>query len=328
VLVSEVMLQQTQVDRVVATFRRFMERFPSLEALAATSTDEAVSAFSGLGYYRRARLLHAAACAVAQRGSWPSSARELAGLPGFGPYTGAAVAAFSFNGPDPPVDGNVARVTARMQALELPMGSSALLRRGREFAASLHADCPTPEVWEALIELGATVCTPAAPHCDDCPLAAGCQALAKRNPHAYPRPRPKRSREEHRWVALWLERVDGRVLLRCVQDGPLLVGLWLPPFAALLDGADPASAAEALAEEAAFAGPLAPAPAVRHGITHRNIRVLPFMARMPANRASEPRPGWRWCDPGSPDLPTSSLLAKLAEACKRVHTPEVGDQEG
>jgi A/G-specific adenine glycosylase len=322
------MLQQTQVDRVIAAFHRFMGRFPSLEALAATSLDEAVSAFSGLGYYRRARLLHGAARAVAQRGSWPSSARELARLPGFGPYTSAAVAAFCFNGTDPPVDGNVARVTARVQALELSLGSSALLRRGCDFAARLHSHDPTPEVFEALIELGATVCTPAAPHCGNCPLAIGCVALATRNPQAYPRPRPQRSREEHRWVALWLQRDDGCVLLRCVDEGPLLVGLWLPPFAELADGADPTSNAQVLAREAGFSGALAAAPLVRHGITHRNIRVLPFSARISATSVSEPRPGWRWCDPHAPQLPTSSLLAKLAEACKQTHAQQVGHQEG
>ncbi|HLE60401.1 MAG TPA: A/G-specific adenine glycosylase, partial [Thermoanaerobaculaceae bacterium] len=103
VLVSEVMLQQTQVDRVVEAFRRFMKRFHSLEALAEAPEEDAVHAFSGLGYYRRARLLHASARAVVERGGWPRSARELARLPGFGPYTSAAVAAFAFAGDDPPV---------------------------------------------------------------------------------------------------------------------------------------------------------------------------------------------------------------------------------
>jgi A/G-specific adenine glycosylase len=328
VLVSEVMLQQTQVERVIAVFHRFMECFPSLEGLAAASTDEAVRAFSGLGYYRRARLLHRAAQAIVERGSWPSSARELARLPGFGPYTSAAVTAFCFDGSDPPVDGNVARVTARVLALELALGSPALLKRGRDFAAGLYAESPTAEVWEALIELGATVCAPVAPRCEDCPLAIGCAALATRNPQAYPRPRPHRSREEHRWVALWLERDDGHVLLRCVENGSLLLGLWLPPFAALPAGGDAISAAEILARDSGFPGPLAPAPVVRHSITHRDIRVLPFRARMSAGSVSEPRPGWRWCDPDAPQLPTSALLAKLAEACKHVHSQQVGHQKG
>ncbi|OFV82284.1 MAG: hypothetical protein A2Y78_04555 [Acidobacteria bacterium RBG_13_68_16] len=328
VLVSEVMLQQTQVDRVVEAFRGFMNRFPSLEALAAAPEEDAVHAFSGLGYYRRARLLHASARAVVARGGWPRSARELAALPGFGPYTSAAVAAFAFAGGDPPVDGNVSRVTARLRALDLPMGSSALLAAGRELAASLHTESPTPEVWEALMELGATVCTPASPRCDACPLAASCAALAAGTPLAYPGPRPTRSREQQRWVAVWLQQQDGRVLLRRVDDGPLLAGLWLPPFAVLSEGADPTSAAQALAHEAGFAGTLSPVPAVRHGITHRDIRVLPFVATLSGHRVAEAMPGWSWQHPVAPALPTSSLLGKLAAACREARARGALDLEG
>jgi A/G-specific adenine glycosylase len=328
VLVSEVMLQQTQVDRVAEVFPSFMRRFPSLEALAAAPEEDVVHAFSGLGYYRRARLLHAAARAVAARGGWPKSGRELRVLPGFGPYTSAAVAAFAFAGGDPPVDGNVARVTARLRALDLPMGSSALLAAGRELAAGLHAATPTPEIWEALMELGATVCTPAAPRCGACPLADSCAALAAGTPLAYPGPRATRPRERQRWVAVWLQRQDGRVLLRRVDDGPLLAGLWLPPHAVLTDGADPTSAARALAAEAGFGGRLWPAPAVRHGITHRDIRVLPYVATIPDNSVAEAMPGWSWQHPTAPMLPTSSLLGKLAAACTAVEARGVADLEG
>jgi A/G-specific adenine glycosylase len=328
VLVSEVMLQQTQVDRVAEAFPSFLRRFPSLEALAAAPEEDAVHAFSGLGYYRRARLLHASARAIVARGGWPRSAAELTVLPGFGPYTSAAVAAFAFAGGDPPVDGNVSRVTARLRALDLPMGSSALLAAGRELAAELHAETPTPEVWEALMELGATVCTPAAPRCGVCPLAGSCAALAAGTPLAYPGPRPARSRERQRWVAVWLQRQDGRVLLRRVDDGPLLAGLWLPPYAVLSEGTDPTSAARALAGEAGFAGTLSPAPAVRHGITHRDIRVLPYVATIPGNPVAEAMPGWSWQHPTAPALPTSSLLGKLAAACREVGARGVADQEG
>jgi A/G-specific adenine glycosylase len=315
VLVSEVMLQQTQVDRVIDFYIRFMERFPSLEELAAAPMEDAVHAFSGLGYYRRARLLHESARAIVALGSWPRDAEALARLPGFGPYTSAAVAGFAFGGSRPPVDGNVARVTARMRALRLPMGGAALFRAARELGASLYAESSTPEVWEALMELGATVCTPASPSCAACPLQASCAALAAGDSAAFPLPRPQRSREAHRWVALWVERADGRVLLRRVDDGPLLVGLWLPPLASLSDGVDPAEAAETLAREAGYSVPLRPAHVVSHGITHRDIRVFPFAARVSTFRVGEPQPGWSWQDPAAPTLPTSSLLAKLAGAC-------------
>jgi len=328
VLVSEVMLQQTQVDRVAEAFPRFMRRFPSLEALAAAPEEDAVHAFSGLGYYRRARLLHASARAVVGRGGWPRSAAELAALPGFGPYTSAAVAAFAFAGSDPPVDGNVSRVTARLRALDMPMGSSALLAAGRELAAGLHVETPTPEIWEALMELGATVCTPASPRCDACPLADSCAALAAGAPLAYPGPRPTRPQERQRWVAVWLQRQDGRVLLRRIDEGPLLAGLWLPPYAVLSDGADPTSAARAVAGQAGFAGTLSPAPAVRHGITHRDIRVLPYVAAIPGDRVAEAMPGWSWQHPAAPAVATSSLLGKLAAACREVGARGAVDLEG
>ena len=328
VLVSEVMLQQTQVDRVIEAFRRFMERFPSLEALAEAPPEQVVHAFSGLGYYRRARLLHASARALVERGGWPEGARELATLPGFGPYTSAAVAAFAFAGEEPPVDGNVARVTARLRALDLPMGSSALLAAGRELAAGLYAESRTPEVWEALMELGATVCTPSAPRCGRCPVAISCAALATGTAREYPRPRPQRSREEQRWVAVWLERQDGHVLLRRVENGPLLVGLWLPPFAVLTDGADPRSVAAELAHEAGFTALLSAGPGIRHGITHRDIRVQPFLGRLSGDRVAESRADWSWQDPDSPTLPTSSLLGKLADACRQRRPRPAVDREG
>ena len=316
------MLQQTQVDRVVGAYRRFMSRFPTLDGLAAARTEDVLHAFSGLGYYRRARLLHEAARAIAERGAWPESSRELAKLPGFGPYTSAAVAAFAFGGKEPPVDGNVARVTARLQALELPLGSPRLLAAGREQARDLHAQTGTPEVWEALMELGATVCTPTSPRCETCPLAADCAARAGGAPAGFPLPRPKRAREGQTWVALWLSRADGRVLLRRVDDGDLLVGMWLPPFEMVRAGADLSEAARALARDAGFRAALRPAPHVRHGITHRDILVVPFTGRVSATRVSEPRPGWRWEEPSAPAVPTSTLLSKLASVCAAASLEE------
>jgi A/G-specific adenine glycosylase len=315
VLVSEVMLQQTQVDRVLEAYRRFMRRFPTLEALAGAQVEEVLHAFSGLGYYRRATLLHQAAEAILARGSWPRTAAELAKLPGFGPYTSAAVAAFSFGGKEPPVDGNVARVTARLGAIELPLGSPALLAAGRELARTFHSQTATPEVWEALMELGATICTPASPRCESCPLADGCAALAGGAPTEFPLPRPRRAREGQTWVALWLARDDGRVLLRRVDDGDLLGGMWLPPFEMVSDGTEPSGAARALARDSGFRVPLHPAPSVRHGITHRDILVIPFTGRVGGTRVAEPMPGWRWEEPHTPAVPTSTLLAKLADAC-------------
>ena len=315
VFISEVMLQQTQVNRVVDAFRRFMTRFPTLEGLAAAPIDEVLHAFSGLGYYRRARLLHQAAGAISERGSWPTTAAELAELPGFGPYTSAAVAAFAFGGDQPPVDGNVARVTARLRALRLPLGSSALLGAGHDLGRELRAQTRTPEVWEALMELGATACTPAAPRCTSCPLSAGCLAFARGASEAFPLPRPHRARQAETWATVWFSRDDGRVLLHRVDDSRLLGGMWLPPFEEVSDGRTPAEVAARLARESGIRGPLRPTATVHHSITHRDILVIPFQAKAQTVRIAEPRSGWRWEDARRPTVPTSSLLAKLADAC-------------
>jgi A/G-specific adenine glycosylase len=328
VLVSEVMLQQTQVDRVKPAYARFMERFPTVSRLASADDDDVARAFSGLGYYRRVRLLRAAAHALDGMGRFPETRQALALLPGFGPYTSAAVAAFAFAGTDPPVDGNIARVTARVLALDLALGSSALLAAATEFAASLHQHRPTPAVWEALMELGATVCTPRSPRCTGCPLAPECRALALERPHAYPRPRRRRPTERHTWVVVWLERDDGRVLMRRVEEGSLLGGVWLPPFAPLAEGADPPALARVIAGEAGFGGALAEAPSIRHAITHRDIRVRPFTGRPSGLRVAEARPGWSWQRAEAPEVPTSSMLAKLATACRSAPAADAGTREG
>ncbi len=313
VLVSEVMLQQTQVDRVIDGYSGFLLRFPTLAALAAASADEVVEAFSGMGYYGRARRLHSAARAIVARGRWPASAVDLAALPGLGAYTSAAVAAFAFAGNDPPVDGNVARLAARVGALRLPLGGATLASQAAAFARALHAQAPVPGTYEALMELGATVCTPRAPRCPACPLRAICAGVSE--PERFPLPRPTRSPRDETWVALWLVAPDGRVLLRRIADGPLLSGLWLPPLTVLVAGAEPGAAALTLARSLGHRGRLEAAEAIRHSITHRRIRVWPFLGAWRRLAVAEARADLVFRDPASPGVPTSSLLAKLRAAC-------------
>ncbi len=313
VLVSEVMLQQTQVERVREGFARFIARFPDVAALAAAAVDDVVAAFSGMGYYGRARRLHAAAREVASRGGWPATAAALRALPGVGAYTAAAVAAFAFAGDEPPVDGNVARVAARVLALPLRSGSAALQRRSGELARELRRRSPCPDVYEALMELGAAVCTPAAPRCHACPLAASC--LGRTAPWRFPLPRPQRAAADVRWVALWLQREDGRVLLRRVPEGRLLAGLWLPPLADVAPGEDPAAAAATLARALGVAAPVVAVARVRHTVTHHRIEVTPCRCAWPTERVAETPVGAAFHAPASPEVPTSSLLAKLARAC-------------
>ncbi|NOZ94395.1 MAG: A/G-specific adenine glycosylase [Acidobacteria bacterium] len=314
VLVSELMLQQTQVSRVAERFPAFLERFPSLAALAAAGEAEVVAAWSGLGYYRRARALHRISRVLDERGEGlPSTARELERLPGIGPYTAAAVASLAHGEAVPVLDGNVLRVGARVLALDGDPRSAAGRRAIASWVRGLM-DHGTPAVVnEGLMELGATVCTPVSPGCGGCPLGPACAVRAAGRQEDIPPPRFVRATERHRWVAAIAIDSGGRWLLRRIDEGDVLRGLWLPPC-----NTEPGTG-----EEIAVAASLLPfaveggvaLPPVRHAITYRRIEVLGVIFETAGARA--PGEGWRWEYPGTPGVPTSSLLGKLAEAARR-----------
>jgi len=317
VLVSEIMLQQTKVDRMVEYFEVFLARFPDLDVLAAAPEEEVLAVWSGLGYYRRARMLHQLAEEVtAGPGKLPQAASELVRLPGIGPYTAAAVASLAFGEKMPVLDGNVMRVGARVLAMEGDPRTSEGRRRLIEWVRGLMADSPPGEINEALMELGATVCTPTDPDCAGCPLAPECTARDEGRQESYPPPRRRRPTIFLRWVAACCVDENGRWLLRRVDDGPILQGLWLPPLAELAPADDPGRTAVGLVPE------LQPEsgeifPALRHTITHRRIEVVPV--RFAVDRFDPPSNGWRWVDPRDPEVPTSSLLLKLVESLEHHH---------
>src|SRR5262249_23338311 len=209
--------QQTRVDVVVPYYLRFVARFPTLRRLAAAPLDDVLALWSGLGYYARARNLHRAAQACG--GELPSSAAALRSLPGFGPYTAAAVASLAFNEQVPLVDGNVARVLARVFRLEGDARSQAW-----KIAEGLLPPRQAGRFNEALMELGALVCTPRAPDCPRCPLRASC--AGKDEPERYPPARPRAARPLLEWKALALTRKDEAVLLSRRPPGALFGGLW------------------------------------------------------------------------------------------------------
>src|ERR1043166_7691394 len=174
VWLSEIMLQQTTVATVGDYFRRFVERWPTVEALAAAPIDEVLSAWAGLGYYARARNLHACALAVAgpHGGRFPGDEAALLALPGIGAYTAAAIRAIAFDQPASAVDGNVERVIARLYAIETPLPDAKTEIRAR--AARLVPAERAGDYAQAMMDLGATVCTPRSPRCVICPLMANC----------------------------------------------------------------------------------------------------------------------------------------------------------
>ena len=309
VLVSEFMLQQTQVDRVVPRFESFVRRFPTFEMLGRASEEEVLEEWSGLGYYRRARMLHQLAKEVMELpDGLPQTASELVKLPGIGPYTAAAVASLAFAEAEPVLDGNVMRVGARVQALEGDPRSAEGRHRLEGWIRSLMEGEPPGQVNEALMELGATVCNSVGPGCDRCPLRSGCEAMRQGRQEDFPAPRQRRATESLRWIAACIVTANGEWLVRRVDKGPILRGLWLPPLAEVEGGSDPAKAVSTLLPFATMSSPQLGAP-VRHNITHRKIDVTPV--RVDAARIEPPSDAWRWVDPKNPGVPTSSLFGKL-----------------
>jgi len=228
VWLSEVMLQQTTVPHATPYFLKFLERWPTVTALAAAEDAEVMAAWAGLGYYARARNLLACARAVAERhgGVFPDTEEGLRGLPGVGAYTAAAVAAIAFGRPANVVDGNVERVIARLHAVEtpLPAAKPELTRLAAGLAAAER-----PGDWaQALMDLGATVCRPKAPLCDRCPLAEACAARARGAPETWPRKAAK-APKPRRYGTAWLAtRGDRIALVRRPAKGLLGGMLGLP----------------------------------------------------------------------------------------------------
>jgi A/G-specific adenine glycosylase len=288
------MLQQTQVETVVPYFRRFLRALPSVRRLARAPLERVLELWSGLGYYRRARNLHAAAKVLLRdfRGRFPQNYAEARSLPGVGDYTARAVLSIAMNRPFFVLDGNVARVVARLEALR-----GNLHQRGFRQAVESRLDAMLSKTRpgdfnQALMELGQTVCLPRAPRCSCCPLHALCRTLREGNPETYPEPRPRRA-VECRHLAVGVLR-DGAKLavVRGLDDG-LLGDLWNFPAAF---GRTPAEARRKLrARLRSLTGnhtTLGPAIArLRHGITFRDIHVHVFPARLNADCDGD---GLRW----------------------------------
>lgn len=257
-LVAEVMLQQTQVSRVLPRFLAFIERFPTPAALAAATEAEVLSAWAGLGYYRRARLLHAAAKAlVADHPStspshFPRTAQALRTLPGVGRYTAGSIASIAFGEPEPIVDANVARVLLRVHGVQLPHAAPATLEwawsRATPLAHRAHSLNLIRDFNEGLMELGATVCTPApsAPKCDQCPIARCCAARALGLQAQIPSPKAATRRTHLRHAVVLLRDRQGRYLLEQRGVTSIWANLWQFATVELAVDADaaPADAAE------------------------------------------------------------------------------------
>ncbi|WP_235531865.1 A/G-specific adenine glycosylase [Pelomonas sp. Root1237] len=260
VWLSEVMLQQTQVATVLGYYERFLARWPKVTDLAAASLDEVLAQWAGLGYYSRARNLHACARAVADLhgGEFPGTAAALQTLPGIGRSTAAAIAAFCFGERVAILDGNVKRVLSRVLAFSGDLSSSAAEKKLWDRATELLPERDVDRYTQGLMDLGATICSTRSPDCLLCPVQPMCRGQQEGDPTRFPvkTRKLKRGRRENWW--LWVESVEGRVLLQQRPDTGVWAGLWTLP---MFD--DEASARAALP-----GGELETLPRLQHALTH------------------------------------------------------------
>ncbi len=299
VWVSEVMLQQTQVRMVLPYYAAFLARFPTLADLAAASLDEVLRAWEGLGYYARARNLHAAARQVMAEygGRLPQRYAALRRLPGLGDYTAAAIASIAFGECIPAVDANARRVLIRLLAIQEEATRLATLRRLREYAYAL-LPCDRPgDFNQALMELGSLVCTPQRPRCAECPWRAACRAYALGIAESLPRRRARATLPHVTVTAGVIQRADGRVLIAQRQLDAMLGGLWEFPGGKCQDGETlPECLCREVHEELGITIAVErPLVTLRHGYTHLRITLHVFICRLVAG---EPRAlacaDWRW----------------------------------
>ena len=280
VWLSEIMLQQTTVAAVAPYYNRFLARFPDVRTLAGAEDEAVMQAWAGLGYYARARNLHACAKAVAKAGGFPTTLNGLRALPGIGPYTAAAIGSIAFGLPVVPVDGNVERVTARIFAIDepLPAAKPAIAAGAARLGADPAAQARPSDFTQALFDLGATICTPTAPACVLCPWQPDCAARAQGIAADLPRKAPKRVRPLRHGVHFWLTDAQGNVLLRRRPPRGLLGAMTELPGTPWRD--TPWAEAEALAH--------APMPAdwrragtAQHSFTHFELTIAVYAAKVP-----------------------------------------------
>lgn len=312
VWLSEVMLQQTTVATVGPRFLAFLRRWPTVEALAAAALDDVLGEWAGLGYYARARNLHKCAAEIATRGAFPDTEEELRALPGIGAYTAAAVAAIAFDKPAVVVDGNVERVMARLFAIAtpLPAAKPAL----KEAAASLWPGARSGDFAQALMDLGAGVCTPRNPQCAACPLRICCLAFSSGEPAAFPKRASKTPKPKRYGAAFVLFDGARQAIVEKRPEKGLLGGMLGFPGTPWETAAPNASAYAPLSADWRRAG------AIEHTFTHFHLQLDVYRARAP--QGFRRRKSQQWIARGESRLPTvmrKALVCALAS--------EEGDHE-
>jgi A/G-specific adenine glycosylase len=322
VWVAEIMLQQTRIAAVIPYYERFLRRFPDVDSLARARQAEVLKLWSGLGYYSRARNLHAAAREIVAEhcSEFPSELEAALRLPGIGRYTAAAVLSIAYDVPLAALDGNVARVLARLQALRGDLRVPGTWRKLFESSEHLLAEEAAGDWNQALMELGETVCTPQSPRCPACPVRRWCAANAQGVADEIPAPRKKRASVDVKIAAAVFRDPQDRTLLvrdPGAHDRVLFSRMWQFPAIQVKRDAR-GELTRYLRETLGVKGiPLEALPEARHGVTFRNVTLLPFLAcveRLPVAGDARSR-ALPLARIGS--LPISSATRKIAAALKR-----------
>ena len=314
VWVSEVMLQQTQASTVIPYFERFMARFPDAQALANAPLDTVLHLWSGLGYYARARNLHRAAAVVAEeyRGVLPSDQQALMALPGIGRSTAAAIVSQAYDRPAAILDANAKRVLARHDRVAGPPTASATVKALWRAAESYTPAHRARDYTQAIMDLGATVCSRRRPGCTACPLRASCQAHAAGETERYPEraARPMRRLERRRFFVL-VDATGACFVERRPAQG-IWGGLWSPPEREVDVPVEALLATLGIGARDAMA--IHTGPVIRHGFTHYDLDVVPTYVRLRKRPAEVRESGAAWIDPHDHGLGLSVVAAKLLKA--------------
>ena len=311
VWLSETMLQQTQVATVRPYYRNFIKKWPNLTQLAKANRDDVLRCWAGLGYYARARNLYACAQILVSKhnGVFPDKEESLRSLPGIGSYTAAAIMAIAYDRPAVVVDGNVARIMARLYKVEKPIQES---RPKLQKLAACHSPQHRPgDYAQAIMDLGAVICTPRSPNCTECPWSNFCEAHATGTPENWPRRKPTARKPQCYGVVFWIERSDGAIALRRRPDKGILGGMLEVPNSGWQD--------RPLSEN--FIGAQSPIKTewvvipglVRHSFTHFNLELTIF-----AGRAEKAPNGTFWCQ--KRDIESQALPSLMRKVVTLVQT--------
>jgi A/G-specific adenine glycosylase len=312
------MLQQTTVATVRHRFPAFLDRFPTLQDLANASLDQVLQAWSGLGYYRRAHQLHAAAQQLwrEHQGVWPQSVVELQKLAGLGPYTAAAIAAIAFEQPVLAVDTNVARVLARLLCLD--KSPPALHQQAAQAGSFLLANDRCGDLVQAMMELGSLICRARQPDCSNCPLTGHCQAYQQNLVAAYPRIAARIAKPTRHMLGWWLKNPDGQSFWQRRPDHGLLAGLWSLPLQELPNPPNAAQPIHLPTEAVPFpTRPYQPIAMIRHSFTHFHLQLHLYQQQvddtaLPAFMVTTQPHQWLSLDTVH-DLALSSLMRKVVQ---------------